>query len=229
MGNSLTWYRMDPKVMENLDELKQSWIVEQEKLKSHLIVHDTEEWQADRSLNLVGGLDLSFFKDDQTKAFCTLVILSVPDLKVVYEDTCQVELTFPYLAGFLAFRESQPCLEAFNRLVRDRPELRPQVILFDGNGILHPRGLGLASHFGVLAGVPTIGVAKNLYQMGCVVRDSQHAERSRSLEQAGSWFLIRDETGKNLAAVMLTLEKKIYKLPSGRPMRKRGCLKLTFA
>jgi len=107
--------------MENLDELKQSWIVEQEKLKSHLIVHDTEEWQADRwtlrwkinslignvvpisifwrSLNLVGGLDLSFFKDDQTKAFCTLVILSVPDLKVVYEDTCQVELTFPYLAG----------------------------------------------------------------------------------------------------------------------------------
>lgn len=77
----------------------------------------------------------------------------------------------------------------------------PQVILFDGNGILHPRGLGLASHFGVLAGVPTIGVAKNLYQMGCVVRDSQHAERSRSLEQAGSWFPIRDETGKILAAV----------------------------
>ena len=67
----------------------------------------------------------------------------------------------PYIAGFLAFREVHPLLQLLNKLKQEHPEFYPQIILVDGNGRLHPRTCGIACHLGVLANIPTIGVAKN--------------------------------------------------------------------
>ncbi|CAG8695159.1 3103_t:CDS:1, partial [Gigaspora rosea] len=76
-----------------------------------------------------------------------------------------VKLKLPYIAGFLAFREVTPLLELLQNLQQNNPEIFPQVVIVDGNGILHPRKFGLASHLGVLANVPTIGVGKNFLQI----------------------------------------------------------------
>ncbi|KAI8870905.1 endonuclease V [Ramicandelaber brevisporus] len=127
-------------------------------------------------LTLVGGVDISFFiGESDNRAVATLVVLSYPDLEVVYEDLSGddaadngsgvVHLELPYIPSFLAFREVPHLIKLVDRLRQKRPDLMPQVILVDGNGILHPRQFGLASHLGVVANVPTIGVSKNFFQM----------------------------------------------------------------
>ena len=88
------------------------------------------------------------------------MVLEFPSLKVVYEVYEMVKLTKPYIPGFLAFREVPFLLALLQNLRKNRPELVPQVIFMDGNGVLHPRGCGVASHFGVVADIPTLGVAK---------------------------------------------------------------------
>jgi deoxyinosine 3'endonuclease (endonuclease V) len=68
-----------------------------------------------------------------------------------------------YVPGFLAFREAGHLIKLFERLLNTRPDLAPQVILVDGNGILHQNACGLASHLGVLINTPTIGVGKTVF------------------------------------------------------------------
>lgn len=113
-------------------------------------------------LRLVGGVDLSFFRDNHTDAIAALVVCSYPDMRVVHEVFKVVELQAPYIPGYLAFREVPFLLDLIDHVKENQPEFVPQVILVDGNGILHYGGFGSASHLGVLAGIPTIGVAKKL-------------------------------------------------------------------
>jgi Endonuclease V len=79
-------------------------------------------------------------------------------LRVVHQDSEPVDLSTPYIPGFLAFREVPP----FQALLARAPAPRPQVLLVDGFGVLHPRRCGAASHLGVETGIPTIGVGKSL-------------------------------------------------------------------
>jgi deoxyinosine 3'endonuclease (endonuclease V) len=76
---------------------------------------------------------------------------------MVYQDYKMVKLTQPYIAGFLAFREVDHLLELLAHQRSTRPEVTPQVVFVDGNGVLHPKGFGLASHLGVLAATVTVG------------------------------------------------------------------------
>lgn len=69
----------------------------------------------------------------------------------------------PYIPGFLAFREAPHLMKLFQKLKDTKPQFMPQVILVDGNGVLHQNGFGLASHFGVLADIPTIGCGKTVF------------------------------------------------------------------
>nr|XP_033817450.1 endonuclease V isoform X3 [Geotrypetes seraphini] len=111
-------------------ELRARWEREQEQLKWRLVEGDTEEWQEEATfagLQRVGGLDLSFVKGDEANACASLVVLSYPDLEVVYEDCCMVNLTAPYVAGFLAFREVPSLVEAVERLQDKDPSLMPQI------------------------------------------------------------------------------------------------------
>ncbi|CAF96031.1 unnamed protein product, partial [Tetraodon nigroviridis] len=173
---------------------------EQDRLRQRLLEEDTEAWQRDRNfsgLERVAGVDLSYIKGDHVNACAQLVVLSYPQLEVrtpeprppspagcvametvlvqvVYEDSQMVALTAPYLAGFLAFRESSALLERLQRLEHNQPHLLPQVVFVDGNGLLHHREFGLACHLGVLSGLPCVGVAKNLLQVQGVHKGEEH-------------------------------------------------------
>ncbi|XP_064532309.1 endonuclease V isoform X2 [Pseudopipra pipra] len=121
---------------------RRRWEREQARLKAGVVEQDTEEWQKDPNftgLERVGGVDLSYVKGDDTSACASLVVLSYPALQVLYEDCRMVAVTAPYVAGFLAFREVPFLVEAVQRLQQEEPKLRPQVLLVDGNGLLHHR------------------------------------------------------------------------------------------
>uniref|UniRef100_W5L9D3 Endonuclease V n=1 Tax=Astyanax mexicanus TaxID=7994 RepID=W5L9D3_ASTMX len=99
---------------------------EQECLKQCLVEEDTEAWQTDpdfSGLKRVGGVDLSFIKGDEINACAQLVILSYPQLEVQYEVSEMVNLSAPYIAGFLAFREAPPLLQLLQRLEKEQPSL----------------------------------------------------------------------------------------------------------
>jgi len=102
---------------------------------------------------LIAGVDAAFSEDKVIGVIC---LYTYPELTLIEEAFAVKKISFPYVPGFLSFREGPAIVEALNGL-----ELKPDVILFDGQGIAHPKGLGLASHIGVLLDVPTIGCAKS--------------------------------------------------------------------
>ncbi|XP_014805771.1 PREDICTED: endonuclease V [Calidris pugnax] len=176
-----------------------AWEREQARLGASVVEEDTEEWQRDpgfAGLERVGGVDLSYIKEDETSACASLVVLSYPGMEVLYEDCRMVTVSAPYVAGFLAFREVPFLVEAVQRLQQEEPRLRPQVLLVDGNGLLHPRGFGVACHLGVLTDLPCIGVAKNLLQTDGLVRDELHREQIRSLQKEGDTFPLTGTSGR---------------------------------
>ncbi|XP_054077143.1 endonuclease V isoform X7 [Rissa tridactyla] len=183
------------------DATLRAWEREQARLGAGVVEEDTEEWQRDpgfAGLERVGGVDLSYIKGDDSSACASLVVLSYPALEVLYEDCRMVTVSAPYVAGFLAFREVPFLVEAVQRLQQEEPRLRPQVLLVDGNGLLHPRGFGVACHLGVLTDLPCIGVAKNLLQVDGLVRDELHREQIRSLQREGDTFPLTGTSGRAL-------------------------------
>lgn len=92
-------------------------------------------------------------------------------MKVLYEDFEQETADYPYIPGFLAFKEVPVYTILFNRLKANKPELWPDVLLVDGNGILHNRGFGCASHVGVLFDLPSIGVGKTVFAVDGLTQD----------------------------------------------------------
>lgn len=103
---------------------------------------------------LIGGADVGFEQEGEiTRA--AMVVLSWPELELVEYQIARIPTTMPYIPGFLSFRECPALLAAWEQLSR-----KPDLLFVDGHGISHPRRLGVASHFGLLVDVPTIGVAK---------------------------------------------------------------------
>ena len=119
------------------------------------------------TLRYIGGVDISKGAIDEDMACAGLVILEYPSLKQVCHKFKMVRYNKPYIPGFLAFREVDFLIDIINELKNDQHNKKylPQVILVDGNGILHHRGFGLASHLGVLLDITTIGVGKELCVM----------------------------------------------------------------
>ncbi|EPH44085.1 endonuclease V [Streptomyces aurantiacus] len=103
----------------------------------------------------VTGVDVAY-DDERDVVAAAVVVLDGASLDVVEEATAVGRVAFPYVPGLLAFREVPAVLAALGALKAD-----PGLVVCDGYGIAHPRRFGLASHLGVLAGLPTIGVAKN--------------------------------------------------------------------
>jgi deoxyribonuclease V len=103
----------------------------------------------------VAGADIAY---DPTSGllFAAILVFSFPDLKLREWTSVRCRVRFPYVPGLLSFREAPALVRAFGRL-----RTRPDLLLCDGQGIAHPRGIGLASHLGLLTGVPTIGCAKS--------------------------------------------------------------------
>jgi deoxyribonuclease V len=102
---------------------------------------------------LVAGVDAAFLNDTVIGTAC---LFRYPEMIPVDETSATRKALFPYIPGFLSFREGPALIAAIKKLKR-----KPDIILFDGQGIAHPQGLGIASHIGVLLDVLTIGCAKS--------------------------------------------------------------------
>jgi deoxyribonuclease V len=155
----------------------------QETLRRQLIL----SWE-DRPIHLVGGADVSI-RGHHARA--AVAVLSYPDLDRIAVSTATRALAFPYIPGLLSWRESPAILSAWDGL-----PILPDVLLVDGQGIAHPRGLGLAAHLGLILDTPSIGVAKShLYGL--------YAEPGRD---ACDWTPLRDEAdpGRVIGAVLRT-------------------------
>ncbi|XP_029361544.1 endonuclease V isoform X1 [Echeneis naucrates] len=188
-----------------VQDLVKRWESEQAHLRLQVVEEDTEDWQRSpdfSGLERVAGVDLSFIKGDDINACAQLVVLNYPDLEVLYEDSQMVTLTAPYIAGFLAFRETPSLLEALQRLQKNQPTLLPQVVFVDGNGLFHYREFGLACHLGVLSGLPCVGVAKNLLQVQGVYKSEEHQSQIAALQKGGESFPLTSASGKMLGKAL---------------------------
>ncbi len=147
---------------------------------------------------IVAGVDLSFPARDQGLA--VIVLLEYPSMRLIRYTYKIVKVDFPYVPGLLVFREGPAFLAAWEEL-----DVKPDVVVFDGQGIAHPRGIGIASHMGLFIGVPTIGVAKSrLYGWHEPLPD----EESSSVK-------LLDKHGKTIGYVLRTKKggKPIYVSP----------------
>jgi len=106
----------------------------------------------------VTGLDISY-EVGSRRAVAAAVTVEVSTRRVLEMATAEGVVHFPYVPGLLAFREIPLLLEALDGLSR-----RPEVLVCDGYGIAHPRRFGLASHLGVVTGIPSFGVAKTPFR-----------------------------------------------------------------
>ncbi|MEU8760505.1 endonuclease V [Streptomyces sp. NPDC048659] len=124
----------------------------QEALRGRLV---TAEDGPEPGTGHVTGVDVAY-DDERDLVAAAAVVLDGRTLDVVAEATAVGRVSFPYVPGLLAFREVPTVLAALDRLGAD-----PGLLVCDGYGLAHPRRFGLASHLGVLTGLPSIGVAKN--------------------------------------------------------------------
>jgi len=120
----------------------------QERLREQLRLR----WDG-RPVATVGGVDVHLAGEQGRAA---IVVLSFPQLSPLTAAVAETPLRFPYIPGLLAFREGPAVLAAWERLT-----IKPDLLLFDGQGIAHPRRLGIAAHLGLWLGTPSIGVAKS--------------------------------------------------------------------
>jgi endonuclease-3 len=108
-----------------------------------------------KPIRTIGGADISFNRFSTT-AYAVFVVLDAKTNECIDRSYFIGELKFPYIPGLLSFREIPLLLEAWNRL-----KTKPDLLMMDGQGVAHPRRLGIASHFGVLTDFPTIGCGKS--------------------------------------------------------------------
>jgi deoxyribonuclease V len=103
----------------------------------------------------VAGADVSYERDGH-RLFAAVVVHRLRSLEVVDVGRAIVPARFPYVPGYLSFREGPAVLQAFRRL-----KIVPDAAIFDGHGLSHPRGFGLASHLGLWLDIPSVGCAKS--------------------------------------------------------------------
>jgi len=122
----------------------------QQRLRGRIIAEGDPE-----AVRFVAGVDISVGAEDRG-GLAAVVVIEYPSLRTVEQSVVSAQVTFPYVPGLLSFREIPVLIPAFEQL-----RTTPDLVVVDGQGMAHPRRFGLASHLGLLLGVPTIGCAKS--------------------------------------------------------------------
>lgn len=155
----------------------------QNELRKKIVLQSKKE-----KFKYIAGADITCFKDSD-EAYAGIVVMAFPELSVVEEKGVKGRVNFPYIPGLLAFREAPILLNAFERL-----DIEPDLILFDGQGVAHPRGMGIAAHIGLLLNKPAMGCAKSR-----LTGSYDEPEKER-----GSFSYLYDKDKKVIGAVVRT-------------------------
>lgn len=107
-----------------------------------------------KSLTLIAGADISCNKNSPV-IYAGIVVLNAETLEIIERASVITETEFPYIPGYLSFREVPALLQAWQKL-----STKPDAVMLDGHGVMHPRKVGVATHFGLAANVATLGCAK---------------------------------------------------------------------
>jgi deoxyribonuclease V len=139
-------------------------------------------------MTTVAGIDAGY--RHQT-AYAAVVVLNRTDMQVLEAATAAKAIAFPYIPGLLSFREGPAVLDALDKLAS-----RPDLLMFDGHGIAHPRRFGLASHIGLLTGIPSVGCAKTRL-LGDYTEPQQDRGSTAYLKEKGETLgaVVRTRTG----------------------------------
>ncbi|CAH0494128.1 unnamed protein product [Peronospora farinosa] len=208
--------RFPTKLSVEQKELVKKLLPEDSATAKQLIETDRTQWQlysdADgatpmneatyRVLKKVAGVDISFLKGSDEHACASIVVLDYPSQTVLYEAFTYVSLPAPYITGFLAFREVPALRKLYSDLCHRCPDLVPDVTLVDGNGVLHPQGFGLASHFGVLENVPTIGVGKTFLHVDGLTKTDVKNLMAKAREENHDVVKLTGRSGKVWGAAL---------------------------
>jgi deoxyribonuclease V len=153
------------------------------------------------TVDFVAGVDVGF-QDNGDTTRAAVAVLSFPELELKEQAIARRPTSFPYIPGLLSFREVPAVLDALEQLT-----ITPDLLLCDGQGIAHPRRLGIASHIGLLVDLPTVGVAKSRLF-------GKHTEVP---DQKGSWVALLHK-GEMIGAVLRTRPntKPLYISPGHR-------------
>lgn len=135
----------------------------------------------------IAGLDVSVHKGNEAVAAC--VVVNYPDLKIVEVAVSKGIVKFPYIPGLLSFREMPLTLDVCAKI-----KSNPDLLIVDGQGIAHPRKMGLASHVGLFLNKPTIGCAKS----------PLYGNYIEPTDDMGCFSLINDNSGNIIGAVLTT-------------------------
>ena len=131
---------------DKLEKLKKI----QKEIKDKIILEDNFY-----EIKTIAGFDVSYGTENE--AFGACVVFDYGTKGIIERETVKTKIDFPYISTYLSFREFPVIEKLFKKLKN-----KPAILMIDGNGILHPRGVGIASHAGVLLDTPAIGVAKTL-------------------------------------------------------------------
>lgn len=159
------------------------------------------------AIKRIAGVDLAYWKKGEDEyANCCIVVLEFPSLEVIEEKYTVKKVDVPYIPGCLAFRELPLFEEVYSLLETD-----VDVIFFDGNGYLHPRHMGLATHAGILIKKPTIGIAKSYYKINDVdfIMPESNAGAYTDIIIDGEVYGRVLRTAENVKPIFLSVGNKI--------------------
>lgn len=147
-------------------------------------------------------MDISASKTDEKTASVAYVLMDFQTKKVLFETQKTIKIMQPYVPGFLAFREVEHLLDLLNDVKSFNPQLIPDVIIVDGNGIYHSNGFGLACHLGVLSGIPCLGCGKTAFYVDGLSAEKVDFLAQKNLSAKGDYVLLQGNSGKVHGAAM---------------------------
>ena len=144
--------------MMNTKEMREEFIKQQNDLRDR--IEPTDKYEKNL-VKLIAGIDLAYWKQNEEEyAVCCIVVINFDTHEVIEKKHYSRKIEVPYIPGFLAFRELPLILKTVELL-----ETSPDIFIFDGNGYLHPRHMGIATHASFYLNKPTIGVAKTYFRI----------------------------------------------------------------